>query len=85
MTITAEDIKQLWKDPELGDGITTGAFHKIPIGKPKNFFRVHPDAAYRRRTKAYLHKVDGSLDDTLYLVSCLRWKITLRRRVPTRW
>ena len=68
MTITAEDIKQLWKDPELGDGITTGAFHKIPIGKPKNFFRVHPDAAYRRRTKAYLHKVDGSLDETLYLV-----------------
>jgi hypothetical protein len=69
MTITTSDISKLWQSPELGDGITTGAFHKIPIGKPKSFFRVHPDAAYRRRTTAFLHKNDeDSMDSTLYLV-----------------
>jgi hypothetical protein len=66
--MTPEDFKKLWHDPNLGDGIATGTFHKIAVGKPKNFFRVHPDPAYRRRCDLYVHKPEGSMDEVTYIV-----------------
>jgi hypothetical protein len=33
-----KDFASLWKDPGLGDGITTGSYHTIPVGKPRDFF-----------------------------------------------
>ena len=39
----ALDIEALWLDPALGDGLTDTSWHTIPVDKPKDFFRVHPD------------------------------------------
>jgi hypothetical protein len=45
----ALDIEALWEDPTLGDGLTDTNLQGIAVDKPKDFFRVHPDSAYRRR------------------------------------
>jgi hypothetical protein len=63
------DYAALWKDPGLGDGITTGHHHQIPIGKPKNFFRVHPDQDYRRHCEIYTHKPAGAIDEQTYILA----------------
>jgi hypothetical protein len=65
----AADFASLWQDPSLGDGITTGHFHTIPVGKPKNFFRTHPDQAYRRRTEIYVHKPEGVIDEQTFIIA----------------
>jgi hypothetical protein len=36
------DISALWLDPALGDGLVNVHYHNIPVGKPKDFFRVNP-------------------------------------------
>ena len=42
----ALDIETLWVDSALGDGLTDTGWHSIPVDKPKDFFRVHPDPDY---------------------------------------
>ena len=56
----ALDIEALWLDPALGDGLTDTSWHAIPVGKPRDFFRVHPDPDFRRRTEIYAHKIEGA-------------------------
>jgi hypothetical protein len=63
------DFAGLWKDPGLGDGITSGRHHIIPVGKPKDFFRTHPDEAWRRRTEIYVHKPEGAIDEQTYIIA----------------
>ena len=58
----ALDIESLWVDSALGDELTGTGWHSIPVDKPKNFFRVHPDPLYRRRTEIYVHKAEGSIE-----------------------
>jgi hypothetical protein len=65
----AADIEALWLDPALGDGIVDAHYHNIPVGKPRDFFRTHPDPAYRRRTEIYTHKVEGVIDTTHYILA----------------
>ena len=62
------DIEALWLDPALGDGLTDTTWHKIPVDKPKDFFRVHPDHDYRRRTEIYAHKTEGQIETTFYIL-----------------
>lgn len=62
------DIKSLWADPGLGDGLTDINLHSIPIDKPKDFFRVAPDPGYRRRTEMYIHKVDGEIEKSYFIL-----------------
>ena len=50
----AQDIEALWLDTALGDGLTDTSWHTIPVDKPKDFFRVHPDRDYRRRTEVWV-------------------------------
>jgi hypothetical protein len=64
----ALDLDSLWLDPSLGDGLVDTHHHSIAIGKPKNFFRVNPDPAYRRRTEIYVHKVDGVIDEQYFIM-----------------
>ena len=64
----ASDIEALWLDPALGDGLTDTNWHTIPVGKPKDFFRVHPEPDYRRRTEIYTHKTEGQIETTYYIV-----------------
>jgi hypothetical protein len=64
----AADLNDLWDDPVLGDGITDETYNSVPFGKPKGFFRVHPDKTFRRRTQVYTHKVEGVIEETHYVV-----------------
>ena len=64
----ALDIEGLWLDPALGDGLTDTNWHTIPVDKPKDFFRVHPDPDYRRRTEIYAHKTEGQIETTYYIL-----------------
>jgi hypothetical protein len=76
----AEDLDSLWLDPGLGDGIVNVSPHEIPIGKPKDFFRVHSDPAYRRRTEIYTHKPEGVIDEQHYIIAPeMRGRITEAR------
>jgi hypothetical protein len=75
----AADIEALWLDQKLGDGITDGVYHNVPVGKPRNFFRTVKDPAYRRRTEIYVHKPegDGAIDEQHYIVApSMRGQIT---------
>ena len=64
----ALDVEALWLDPALGDGLTDTNWHTIPVDKPKDFFRVHPDSDYRRRTEIYAHKTEGQIETTYYIL-----------------
>ena len=64
----AMDIQSLWLDSALGDGLTTTSFQSIPVEKPRDFFRVHPDPDFRRRTEIYVHKVEGQIETSYYIL-----------------
>ena len=64
----ALDIEALWLDPALGDGLVDTNWHSVPVDKPKDFFRVHPDPGYRRRTEIYTHKPEGAIDSQYYIL-----------------
>lgn len=65
----AADIESLWSDSSLGDGITDVNYLSVPVGKPKDFFRTHPDKEYRRRTEIYVHKPEGVIDAQHYVIA----------------
>ena len=72
----ATDIEALLLDPGLGDGITDVHWHKIPIGKPRNFFRAHPDKKFRRKTEVYVHKPEDAIEEQYYIIApAMRGKI----------
>jgi hypothetical protein len=64
----ALDIEALWLDSALGDGLTDTSWHSIPVDKPRNFFRVHPDPGYRRRTEIYAHRPEGAIETEHYIL-----------------
>jgi hypothetical protein len=65
----AEDLNELWIDPKLGDGITSTSYHSVAVGRPKDFFRTHPSADYRRRTEIYTHKPEGAIDEQHFILA----------------
>jgi hypothetical protein len=65
----AQDIEALLLDPGLGDGITDTHWHQIPIGKPKNFFRVHPDPMFRRKVEIYVHKPEDAIEEQFFVIA----------------
>jgi hypothetical protein len=65
----ALDMDSLWLDPKLGDGLVDVRHHNIPVGKPKDFFRVNPDPTYRRLTEIYVHKVEGQIDEQHFIIA----------------
>jgi hypothetical protein len=62
------DIASLFQDTGQGDPLAEVSFHSIPIDKPKDFFRLHPDPAYRRRCFVFTHKIEGQVEETHYIV-----------------
>ena len=52
----------------LGDGLADTSWQTIPVDKPKDFFRVHPDPDFRRRTEIYAHKTEGQIDTAYYIL-----------------
>jgi hypothetical protein len=65
----AADLTDLWLDPALGDGLTDTCFHNIPVGKPKDFFRVHPGPDWRRRAEIYTHKPEGQIEEQNFIIA----------------
>jgi len=65
----AADIDALWLDPALGDGLVDVHYHDIPVGKPRDFFRVCPHEGYRRLTEIYTHKVENQIDEQHYVIA----------------
>jgi hypothetical protein len=63
-----DDIEELFDDPKLGDGISDAHWRSVPLGKPRNYFRVHPDPKYRRRAEIYVHKIEGEIGEEYYLL-----------------
>jgi hypothetical protein len=64
----ATDLSSLWLDTELGDGLTETHTYKVPIGKPRDFFRVVPLPDYRRKTEIYTHKIEGQIEEQHFLI-----------------
>ena len=72
----AQDIEALWLDPGLGDGITDAHWHDIQIDKPRDYFRVHPDKTFRRKTEIYVHKSEDEINKQYYIIDpAMRGKI----------
>ena len=69
----ASDFNDLWMPADLGDGIVDVKRTSLTVGKPKDFFRVHPDKAFRRRTEVYVHKVEGQIDEQTYIIAPNLW------------
>jgi hypothetical protein len=65
----ASDYADLWIETSTGDGILNQERDRIPVGKPKDFFRVHPDQGYRRRTEIYVHKTEGQVEEQHYIIA----------------
>jgi len=65
----ADDFAALWQDPALGDGITDASYHSVVVGKPREFFRVHPNKDYRRRVSIYTHKSEGAIDEQHFIIA----------------
>ena len=63
------DIEGLWLKSELGDGITDAHWHTVRTGKPREFFRVHPEKDYRRRTEIYVRKPEGQVEEEYYIIA----------------
>jgi hypothetical protein len=77
----ALDLAELWLDPALGDGLVDVRFHEVPIGKPKSYFRVNPDPAYRQLTEIYVHKVEDQIDEQHFIIAApMRGRIEEARR-----
>ncbi len=73
----AQDFDTLWLDPGLGDGIVDVGYHAVAVGRPKDFFRLHPNKAYRRRTEIYTHKPEGMIDEQHFIIAK-----AMRGRIP---
>jgi hypothetical protein len=66
----ADDIESLWSSPSITDDLAVTALHTVPVGKPKDFFRVVADPTYRRRVdELYLHKPEDVIEREYYIVS----------------
>src|SRR5438132_2757488 len=65
----ATNFDSLWVDPKLGDGIVTSFHSKVPVDKPKTFFRTHTSPLYRRRTEIYTHRIEGVVGEQHFIVA----------------
>jgi hypothetical protein len=65
----AADLSDLFVDTGQGDPLTETVIHAIPVDKPKDFFRVHPDQSYRKRSFVYTLKIEGQVEEHNYIVA----------------
>jgi len=65
----ARDLESLWIDQKLGDGLADTVNHKIPIGKPKEFFRTIRDPRWRRRAHILTVKSETAIEEQYFIIS----------------
>jgi hypothetical protein len=92
-----DDIEELWTDTGVDDVIAEQHIGSVPNGKPKDYFRTHPDKSYRRRTEIYTHKPEGVIEETHYIIGralrgriaearpCILVTVVDREGVPRLW
>jgi hypothetical protein len=93
----ASDIEALWTDTGLADPLTSVTRYSVPVGRPKDFYRTHPDRDYRRRTEVYVHKPAGVIEEVTYIVApamhgritearpCILAAVVDRNGIPGLW
>jgi hypothetical protein len=64
----AFDLSGLYLDTQQGDPLAETVIHSVPIGKPKDFFMIPPDPAFRRRCMVYFLKKEGMVEEQFYIV-----------------
>ena len=91
------DIAALYTDTGQGDPLTAITMHKVPVGRPKNFFRTVSDPSYRRRVEMYCHKPENAVEEEHYIVGpklrgqideaqpCLLITVVDRAGMPRLW
>jgi hypothetical protein len=72
----AVDIAALYIQSAQGDPLTSVSLHRIPVGRPKDFFRTVPDLSYRQRVEMYRHRPDNG-DEEYFLIGP-----DLREQIP---
>ena len=65
----AADLADLFVDTGQGDPLTETTIHGIAVDKPKDFFRVDPDPAYRKKCFVYTLKIEGQVEEHHYIVA----------------
>jgi hypothetical protein len=55
--------------PSQDDPLTSTTIHHVPVGKPKSFFRVHPDPEYRKKFYIYTLKQEGVVGEQYFIVA----------------
>jgi hypothetical protein len=63
------DFAGLFESPSLGGDITEAHRHDVPVGKPGDFFRTHPNKEYRQHTEIYVHKVEGVVETSYFILA----------------
>ena len=73
----ALDIDSLWTDTGEGDTLTETTWHAVLVGKPRNFFRTHPDPKYRHRTEMLIRKPENQIETEYYILAA-----SMRGHIP---
>jgi hypothetical protein len=63
-----KDLSSLWLSSTVGDDLTESVRYDIAFSKPRDFFRVHPDPAFRRKAEIYRHKVEGAIEEEYFIL-----------------
>jgi hypothetical protein len=63
----AFDIASLYISSD-DDPLTTTRLHNVPMGKPRDFFRVVPGREYRQQFEIYNHKSENAIETEHYLI-----------------
>jgi hypothetical protein len=61
------DIAELFSKTD-DDPLTTASPTSVPVGKPRDFFRLVPLREYRERTEFYRHKSENTIEEEHYLI-----------------
>jgi hypothetical protein len=65
----AVDLAGLYQDRGQGDPLATRGIHHIPVGKPRGYFMIPENAAFRRLMNVFFLKREGSIEEKVYLVT----------------
>jgi hypothetical protein len=76
----AHDIAAAWLPTGLDDPLAETGLLSVPLGRPRDFFRTHPDPSHRVRAEIFEHKVAEMIGSTFYLIGpAMRGLVTSAR------
>ena len=67
-----DDLSSLWIDTGVKDALTE-TVTTVKLGKPKDFFRVHPSLEMRKRAEIVVVKTEGAFEDQIFIVGPKMW------------